>query len=98
MVHRDLGRTGLKVSQLGFGAMRLPMRGESGERRVDRELAIPMIHRAFEAGVNYIDTAVVYCSRDSERLVGEALHRMGRRVDAVALWFVRTGTSVLWTP
>jgi hypothetical protein len=73
MIYRTLGRTGLKVSQLGFGAMRLPMTGEGDERRVDDSLAIPMIHRAFEGGVNYIDTAVGYCARDSQRCVGDAL-------------------------
>lgn len=69
MKYTTLGKTGLKVSRLGFGAMRLPMDGD----RVDRKLAIPMIHRAFEAGVNYIDTAVGYCNSDSQRVVGEAL-------------------------
>jgi len=73
MIYRQLGRTGLKVSQLGFGAMRLPMVGEGEKATVNRELAIPMIHRAFEAGVNYIDTAVGYCRHDSQRVVGEAL-------------------------
>ena len=73
MIYRTLGRTGLKVSQLGFGAMRLPMIGEGEGRRVNRELAIPMIHKAFEAGVNYIDTAQGYCNSDSQRVVGEAL-------------------------
>jgi hypothetical protein len=73
MIYRELGRTGLVVSRLGFGAMRLPMTGEGARRRVDRELAIPMIRRAFESGVNYIDTAVGYCERDSQRAVGEAL-------------------------
>jgi hypothetical protein len=67
--YRELGKTGLKVSQLGFGAMRLPMNGET----IDRQKAIPMIHRAFEAGVNYIDTAVMYSKGDSQRVVGEAL-------------------------
>ncbi len=71
MQYNELGKTGLKVSRLGFGAMRLPMM-ESG-KQVDRERAIPMIHRAFEAGVNYIDTAVGYCEKDSQRVVGEAL-------------------------
>lgn len=61
------------MSQLGFGAMRLPMKGEGTEATVDRDLAIPMIHRAFAGGVNYIDTAVGYCNRDSQRVVGEAL-------------------------
>ncbi len=69
MQYTMLGKTGLKVSRLGFGAMRLPMQGEI----VDRGLAIPMIHRAFEAGVTYIDTAVFYCQQDSQRAVGEAL-------------------------
>jgi predicted aldo/keto reductase-like oxidoreductase len=53
--------------------MRLPMIGEGAEARIDRDLAIPMIHRAFEAGVTYIDTAVGYCNQDSQRVVGEAL-------------------------
>lgn len=73
MIYRDLGRTGYKVSQLGFGAMRLPMRGEGDAQYIDRELAIPMIHRAFAGGLNYIDTAVGYCNQDSQRVVGEAL-------------------------
>jgi hypothetical protein len=53
--------------------MRLPMTGEGPEARVNGDLAVPMIHRAFQAGVNYIDTAVGYCNSDSERAVGEAL-------------------------
>ena len=71
MIYRDFGKTGLKVSQLGFGAMRLPMIEE--QKKINRELAIPMIHRAFEGGVNYIDSAVGYCYDDSQRVVGEAL-------------------------
>ncbi|MCY2926530.1 MAG: aldo/keto reductase [Planctomycetota bacterium] len=73
MIYRILGRTGFKVSQLGFGAMRLPMKGEGEKSFVDRDLAVPMIHRAFEGGVNYIDTAVGYCNSDSQRAVGDAL-------------------------
>lgn len=73
MQYRALGRTGYNVSQLGFGAMRLPMMGEGEAAQVNRELAIPMIHKAFETGVNYIDTAVGYCNQDSQRAVGEAL-------------------------
>lgn len=73
MIYRALGKTGYTVSQLGFGAMRLPMTEVNGVEVVDRALAIPMIHRAFEAGLNYIDTAVGYCNEDSQRVVGEAL-------------------------
>ncbi|MBS3821588.1 MAG: aldo/keto reductase [Planctomycetes bacterium] len=73
MQYRTLGRTGLEVSQLGFGAMRLPMTTVGETNVVDRDKAVPMIHRAFEAGVNYIDTATFYCDQDSQRAVGDAL-------------------------
>jgi predicted aldo/keto reductase-like oxidoreductase len=73
MLYRSLGRTGLKVSQLGFGAMRLPVVGSGPTVAVNRELAIPMLHRAFESGVTYVDTAVGYLNQDSQRAVGEAL-------------------------
>lgn len=80
MQYRTLGRTGLRVSQLGFGAMRLPMTREGEREVVDLDQAVPMIHRAFEAGVNYIDTAVGYCAGDSERAVGAALKGWRDRV------------------
>jgi predicted aldo/keto reductase-like oxidoreductase len=73
MQYRTLGRTGLNVSQLGFGCMRLPMVGEGDAARVDREQSTPMIRRAIDAGVNYIDSAVFYCNHDSQRAVGDAL-------------------------
>ena len=71
MIYRTLGRTGLKVSQLGFGAMRLPMI-EDGSA-VDTDKTVAMMHRAFEAGVNYVDSAVFYCKTDSQRAVGVAI-------------------------
>jgi len=80
VIYRELGRTGYRVSQLGFGAMRLPMVGEGESACIDRELAIPMLHRAFEAGVNYVDTAVGYCNQDSQRVVGEALRGWRDRI------------------
>ncbi len=82
MDYRILGKTGLTVSRLGFGAMRLPMNGEGAKAVVDRERAIPMIRRALDLGVTYVDTARGYCNEDSQRAVGEAL--MGRR-DSIVL-------------
>ncbi|NLT73603.1 MAG: aldo/keto reductase [Chloroflexi bacterium] len=73
MIYRDLGKTGYRVSQLGYGAMRLPMDGDGPDARVDREKAIPLLHAAFEAGVNYVDTAHGYSNQDNQRVVGEAL-------------------------
>ncbi|MEX0774967.1 MAG: aldo/keto reductase [Phycisphaeraceae bacterium] len=80
MIHRTLGRTGLQVSPLGFGAMRLPMIGKGADATVDRDKAIAMIHRAFSAGVNYIDTAVGYCKQESQQVVGQALKGWRDRV------------------
>jgi len=73
MKYNDFGKTGIKMSNLGFGAMRLPMRGEGDAREIDDDLAIPMIRRAFDLGVNYIDTAPYYCDSKSEGAVGRAL-------------------------
>ena len=74
MVYREFGNTGIKMSTLGFGAMRLPMMDLNGKRVIDEDKAIPMIHRAFELGVNYIDTAPGYCDGLSEITVGKAVN------------------------
>ncbi len=69
MQYTILGKTGLKVSRLGFGAMRLPMR----DGKVNRDLSTPLFRRAYELGVTYFDTAVGYCESDSQPALGEAL-------------------------
>ena len=73
MQYRDFGNTGIKVSILGFGAMRLPEVETKGKYQVKEEKSIEMIQRAFELGVNYMDTAYPYCHRQSELIVGKAL-------------------------
>ncbi|MEJ6949962.1 aldo/keto reductase [Natronospora cellulosivora (SeqCode)] len=73
MQYTEFGNTGIKVSKLGFGAMRLPMVEIDGKKDVDYDKATEMIHRAFELGVNYIDTAPYYCEKKSETAVGRAL-------------------------
>jgi predicted aldo/keto reductase-like oxidoreductase len=73
MEFTKFGNTGIEVSRLGFGAMRLPMEKVNGEDEVDYEKATEMIHEGFEAGINYIDTAIGYCNQKSEIAVGKAL-------------------------
>jgi len=73
MRYSNFGKTGIKMSALGFGAMRLPMRDEGGKQVVDDDLAIPLLRRSFELGVNYVDTAPYYLEKLSEGAVGRAI-------------------------
>ena len=77
MEYRELGRTGVKVSPLCLGAM---MFGSWGN--ADHDESIRLIHRALDAGINFIDTADVYSRGESEEIVGKALAG-GRRDDVV---------------
>jgi aryl-alcohol dehydrogenase-like predicted oxidoreductase len=74
---RPLGRTGVEVSPLCLGAM---MFGAWGER--DHDKSIRIIHRALDAGINFVDTADVYSQGESEEIVGKALAG-GRRDDVI---------------
>ena len=65
MQYRELGKTGERVSILGFGTMRLPVLG-GDEARIDEPEATRMLNRAIELGVNYVDTAWPYHMRTSE--------------------------------
>ncbi len=76
MQFRTLGATGVQVSELCLGAM---MFGAWGNPDHDESVAI--IHRAFDAGVNFIDTADVYSAGESEQIVGKAI--AGRRDEIV---------------
>ena len=77
MDYRSLGRTGMQVSPLCLGAM---MFGAWGEP--DHDVSIKIIHRALDAGINFIDTADVYSLGESEEIVGKALAG-GRRDDVI---------------
>src|ERR1700761_89998 len=78
MNYRTLGTTGTKVSPLCLGAM---MFGAIGN--TDHDDSIRIIHRALDAGINFIDTADVYSQGESEEIVGKAL--AGGRRDNVVL-------------
>ena len=77
MEQRSLGRTGVSVSPLCLGTM---MFGAWGNR--DHDDSIRVIHRALDAGINFLDTADVYSRGESEEIVGKALAG-GRRDDVV---------------
>ena len=73
MEMRTLGGTGIKVTPLCLGAM---MFGAWGNR--DHDDSARMIHRALDAGINFVDTADVYSAGESEEIVGKALTSVDR--------------------
>ncbi len=68
MIYRTLGQSGLKVSALTLGTM---MFGE----QTNTEDSLRIIDKAWDQGINFIDTADVYTGGRSEELVGEAIAR-----------------------
>ncbi|MDR0493703.1 MAG: aldo/keto reductase [Nitrososphaerota archaeon] len=69
MQYRYVPKNGDKLSALGFGCMRLPLKGEV----VDEPRAIKQIRFAIDNGVNYVDTAMPYHMGESEKILGKAL-------------------------
>ena len=84
MIYRDF--QGLKLSMLGFGAMRLPViDGDDG--RIDEEAALRMVDKAMLGGINYYDTAWGYHGENSELVMGKALGRYPRESYYIATKF-----------
>lgn len=75
MKYHFLGNSGLKVSELGFGAGTLGGKGQifSAWGQADQAEANSMIQLCLDAGINYFDTADVYSDGESERMLGRAL-------------------------
>lgn len=69
MKYRMLGRTGLEVSEIGFGAWAIG--GSWGPQ--DEKESVAALHRALDLGVNFIDTAAGYGNGKSERIIGRVL-------------------------
>ena len=73
MQYRPFGKTGVEISTLGFGAMRLPQKEVDGKMVYDEEESIRILRKAYELGVNYFDTAPYYCDGESEVILGKAI-------------------------
>ncbi len=78
MLYRQLGKTGIELSNLGFGCMRLPVIDHRPEK-INYPEGIKLLHHAIDKGVNFVDTAYFYHAAvfgqkgESEPFVGEAL-------------------------
>jgi len=101
MRYRMLGRTGLKVSEVGFGAWAIGGPAELGGTQigwgdVDDGVSIRAVHAALDAGVNFIDTADSYGCGHSEEVLAKALGgrrdeviiatKFGSRIDPTGNW------------
>ncbi len=92
MEYREMGKTGLTTSLLGYGCMRFPTL-ENG--KIDREEATKLLLKAYDNGVNYFDTAYPYHNGESERFVGDFFETTGLRdkvylATKLPLWKVNT--------
>ncbi|HEX6858850.1 MAG TPA: aldo/keto reductase [Caulobacteraceae bacterium] len=86
MRYRQLGRTGLFVSEICLGTMTFAGKGDmwGAIGSVEQKGATEMVERALSRGVNFFDTADVYSMGDSERMLGQALKDLGtKRSDVV---------------
>jgi aryl-alcohol dehydrogenase-like predicted oxidoreductase len=82
MDYRNLGRAGVRVSPLCLGAMMFGAWGNG-----DHEDCVRIIHRALDAGINFIDTANIYSDGESETIVGKAIaDRRQQVVLATKVW------------
>ena len=77
MNYRTLGRTGLKVSEIGFGAWGI---GKGMWVGASDDESIKALHKAFDLGLNFVDTALVYGDGHSENLVGKAIKERSERI------------------
>jgi aryl-alcohol dehydrogenase (NADP+) len=83
---RTLGRSGVQVSEFCLGAM---MFGQWGEP--DHDECVRIIHRALDAGINFIDTADVYSAGESEEIVGKSLRDRRDEVVVATKFFAPMG-------
>src|SRR6476659_9635465 len=77
MNYREFGRTGWKVSEMGFGAWAI---GGDAWGQTDDSEALAALRRAIELGVNFIDTADVYGDGHSEELIAQVRKEAGREI------------------
>jgi voltage-dependent potassium channel beta subunit len=73
MEYRHLGKAGIRVSELSFGSW------VTFHTQADVDAAVEMMAAAYDAGVNFFDNAESYAGGESERVMGEALKKLGWR-------------------
>jgi aryl-alcohol dehydrogenase-like predicted oxidoreductase len=70
MKYRKLGKSGIKVSEIGFGAWTIGL--DWWGKKIDNDEAIRMLKRAYDLGINFYETADMYGKGKSEKLIAQA--------------------------
>ena len=84
MRYRTLGKSGIKVSEIGFGAWTIAL--DWWGKRVDDDEAIRMLKRAYDLGINFYETADMYGKGKSEKLIAQAFKDMRNEVIYSTKW------------
>ena len=74
MKYRKLGRSGIKVSEIGFGAWTIGL--DWWGKKIDDDEAIRMLRRAYDLGINFYEIADMYGNGKSEKMVSQAFKDM----------------------
>ena len=84
MKYRKLGKSGIKVSEIGFGAWVIGL--DWWGKKIDDEEAIRMLKRAYDLGINFYETADMYGKGKSERLIAHTFKDMRNEVVYSTKW------------
>ena len=83
---RMIPALGKEISRLGYGGMRFPKNGDE----VDMDAAVQLLRKAYEMGINYFDTAMVYHKGESDKIFGKAFEPYPRNsyliADKMSIW------------
>jgi aryl-alcohol dehydrogenase-like predicted oxidoreductase len=84
MKYRTLGKSGIKVSEIGFGAWTIAL--DWWGKRIDDDEAIRMLKRAYDLGINFYETADIYGKGKSEKLIAQVFKDMRNEVIYSTKW------------
>lgn len=94
MLYRKFTKDKLKVSSLGFGAMRFPLKDKNNNQSIDEEKSLELLNYAYDNGINYFDTAYNYHGGKSEPFLGKAIKNFNREDIFIAtklpMWLCKT--------
>ena len=84
MKYRKLGKSGIKVSEIGFGAWTIGL--DWWGKKIDNDESIRILKRAYDLGINFYETADIYGNGKSEKLIGQAFKYMRNEVVYSTKW------------